>query len=123
MTDSDPAPSIDWARQAKADLAKLAKRDSERIKRAIKRLADSGYGDLQRLRGFDPPQHRLRVGDWRVTLRLEAGTIRVIRVLHRREAYRKSSRIHQDAPASEGLHEYKTLENPGDLSDEERASL
>ena len=94
MTDSGPASSIDWTRHAEADLTKLAKRDSERIKRAFNRFAETGYGDVHRLRGSDLPQYRLKVGDWRPLFRREKGIIRVQRVLQRREACRKPSWIH-----------------------------
>lgn len=44
------------------------------------------------------------MGTWRVILEFDAQAIRVLRVLHRREAYRKSARIHQDLPEPECTH-------------------
>ena len=38
------------------------------------------------------------MGSWRVILETTSALIRVIRVLHRREAYRKSARIQQEVP-------------------------
>ena len=43
---------------------------------------------MKRLQGIDPPEYRLRVGDWRVRFHLEDETVRVLRVRNRREAYR-----------------------------------
>ena len=92
---SDHALDVDWGRQSRADLAKLNPREADRIRLAVRRLAHSGHGNIRQLRGFDPPRIRLRVGSWRVMVEKEAGLIRVLRVLHRREAYRKSAWIQQ----------------------------
>jgi len=54
----------------------------------VERFAASGAGEVVQLRGYDPPEFRLRVGDWRVRFAQDAGTIRILRVRHRREAYR-----------------------------------
>ncbi|MDD4892169.1 MAG: type II toxin-antitoxin system RelE/ParE family toxin [Phycisphaerae bacterium] len=43
-------------------------------------------GDVKRLTG-QPPRFRLRVGDYRVLFTVEAGRIKVYRIVHRREAY------------------------------------
>ena len=104
------ARSIDWTRSARTDLRKLSKRDSDRIERAVERLAVSEQGNVERLKGFDPPEFRLRVGDWRVRSCYEAvgavkSGISVVRVLHRREAYRKSALIRQDIPGADGFDE------------------
>jgi len=41
-----------------------------------------------RLQGIDPVEYRLRVGDWRVRFSQDAEAIPILRVRHRREAYR-----------------------------------
>ncbi|MXY67753.1 MAG: hypothetical protein F4Y47_04235 [Acidobacteriia bacterium] len=111
------ARSIAWTRQARPDLRKLSRRDSDRVQRAIARLAVSGEGDIERLRGFASSQYRLRVGDWRVRYRYddvdtdEEG-ISVTRVLHRREAYRKSALARQDIPDVDGFDETAAREGP-----------
>jgi hypothetical protein len=43
---------------------------------------------IRRLQGIDPPEYRLRVGDWRVRFHLAEEIVRVLRVRNRREAYR-----------------------------------
>ena len=104
------ARSIDWTRSARTDLKKLSKRDSDRIERAVETLAASGQGNIERLKGFNPREYRLRVGVWRVRFRYEQvgkgeDGISVERVLHRREAYRKSALIRQDIPGADGFDE------------------
>lgn len=76
---------------AEKDLACLDKKTQRRIKTALDRLLTYPQAvDLKRLEG-SPGKWRLRVGDWRVILRLdrEQGVLYVLRVRHRREAYRK----------------------------------
>jgi hypothetical protein len=36
------------------------------LPRAIQRLIIPNSGDIKKLRGIDPPEYRLRAGDWRV---------------------------------------------------------
>ena len=69
-------------------MAALDKSTARRVKAAIERLAESGTGDVKKLQGADPPAYRLRAGDFRVRFELDGGTIRVLRVRNRREAYR-----------------------------------
>ena len=60
-----------------------------RIVAALRTLvADPSSGELVKLRGID--EHRLRVGDWRVRMRLapEERAVYVLRVLPRGRAYR-----------------------------------
>jgi mRNA-degrading endonuclease RelE of RelBE toxin-antitoxin system len=58
-----------------------------RILTALHRFAESGVGDVKRLKG-ETEELRLRVGDYRVRFTEESDTLSVDRVLHRREAYR-----------------------------------
>jgi mRNA-degrading endonuclease RelE of RelBE toxin-antitoxin system len=43
---------------------------------------------VKKLQDIDPPEYRLRVGDYRVRFELQKETMRVLRVRNRREAYR-----------------------------------
>lgn len=43
---------------------------------------------MKRLRDIEPPELRLRVGDYRVRFHDYGDSIRVLAVKHRREAYR-----------------------------------
>ncbi len=80
---------VRWAPRAEGDLAAMERRIRERILAALDRLAETGRGDVAKLQGHDR-EWRLRVGDYRVRLTFEfpSQTIRVLRVRHRREAYR-----------------------------------
>ncbi len=61
-----------------------------RVVDAVKRLSQTGEGDVVRLVGASPPEYRLRVGDWRVRFARddENAVIHVLRVLPRGKAYR-----------------------------------
>ncbi len=77
-------------RSAARELARVPRRDRERIVHVIDRLADNPLagsplkGDLRGLR-------RVRVGDYRVVYEVLDGELVVLVVLvaHRREAYRR----------------------------------
>ena len=74
---------------ARRDLRGLTASVARRVGAALDRLAETGRGDVTKLQGQDR-EWRLRVGDYRVRLTFEpqTSTIRVLRVRHRREAYR-----------------------------------
>ena len=82
--------AVAWSRHAVGDLRRLDRATTERIRTAVRRLAEDNHGDVARLQAVTPPEWRLRVGDWRVRFSydFESQTIHVLRVLHRREAYR-----------------------------------
>ena len=83
--------SIRIKESAAKELRRVAKPDRTRIVAAIDRLAETPHlgaalkGDLRGLR-------RLRVGDYRVVyeIRDEELVVLVIRVAHRRDAYRRT---------------------------------
>jgi mRNA-degrading endonuclease RelE of RelBE toxin-antitoxin system len=80
--------AIAWDPDAKTDLRGLDAVLVRRIARAVTRYAETGQGDVKRLRGVVPAQWRLRVGDWRARFALSADTVTVLRVLPRGSAYR-----------------------------------
>ncbi len=56
---------------------------------SVDRFVKTGSGDVKQLHGFHPPRYRLRIGDWRVVFRKrDPDAIELVRVRHRREAYR-----------------------------------
>ncbi|MGO9130070.1 MAG: type II toxin-antitoxin system RelE family toxin [Bryobacteraceae bacterium] len=79
---------IEWTEPALADMAALDKGIARRIQQAVERFAATAVGNVKRLQGIDPPEYRLRVGDWRVRFHLAEENVRVLRVRNRREAYR-----------------------------------
>ncbi len=78
------------APRAQKDLDALDPPVARRVLDALERLAESHRGRLKRLQGTDE-ELRLRVGDWRVRLMLDhqQRAINVLRIRHRREAYRE----------------------------------
>jgi len=78
-----------WTRPALHDLKRLDRQVAQRIADAVKRLAETGQGDVRRLQGSGV-EWRLRVSDWRVRFVYdhEGSTLRVARVLPRARAYR-----------------------------------
>jgi mRNA-degrading endonuclease RelE of RelBE toxin-antitoxin system len=74
--------------EAQTDLAALDRPVALHILRAVSRVATTGVGNVQALHGIHPLEFRLRVGDWRVRFHDHAGSIEILRVRHRSEAYR-----------------------------------
>ena len=79
---------VEWTGTALDDMAALDKGIARRVKQAVERFADTGAGSVKRLQDIDPPEYRLRVGDYRVRFHIDDETVRVLRVRNRREAYR-----------------------------------
>ncbi|HXW15389.1 MAG TPA: type II toxin-antitoxin system RelE/ParE family toxin [Terriglobia bacterium] len=80
--------TVIWSPEARADLRAIDREPALRILRAVDTYLTTGAGDVKKLH---PPRHefRLRVGDYRVLfLPKETGTIEILRVLPRKDAYR-----------------------------------
>ena len=80
--------SVAWTDQAKADLRAIDQMTALRILHTVARYLASGEGDVKRLQDIEPPEMRLRVGDYRVRFHDHGDSILVLAVKHRREAYR-----------------------------------
>jgi mRNA-degrading endonuclease RelE of RelBE toxin-antitoxin system len=77
------------ADQAKADLAELDRATRLRIAAAVQRSGQNNAGNIKKLQGIEPPEYRLRVGDFRVRFSYpDPDTVRVNRVQNRKDAYR-----------------------------------
>ena len=79
---------IIWSEGAKANLRSIDQATALRILHALARVLSGGEGDVKRLRDIEPPEFRLRVGDYRVRFHDFGDSIEIISVRHRREAYR-----------------------------------
>lgn len=77
-----------WKGRAKAQLRAIDEVTRVRILHALTRMIATGEGDIKRLRGIEPPEFRLRVGDYRVRFHNQEDRVEVLSVKHRREAYR-----------------------------------
>ena len=78
---------VHYTDHAAKDMENLPLKDRQRVLDVVNRFAASGVGDVRALGGQWRGRFRLRSGIWRVVFRMEDGIV-VIRVLHRREAYR-----------------------------------
>jgi len=79
---------IAWTDPAKADLRAIDQATALRILHTLAHYLETGEGDVKRLQDVEPPEFRLRVGDYRVRFHDLGDSILVLAVKHRREAYR-----------------------------------
>lgn len=80
---------VAWTKRAKRQGDRLEPETFKRILRKIRRFAETGHGDVVKMRGTDSDEWRLRVGDYRVRFRLSGGTLQVLHVGHRSDVYRR----------------------------------
>jgi len=80
--------NVIWNDEAKAQLRAIDQPTALRILHALARYLDAGEGDVKRLQNIEPPEFRLRVGDYRIRFHDHGHIIRITAVKHRREAYR-----------------------------------
>ncbi|MGH9523130.1 MAG: type II toxin-antitoxin system RelE family toxin [Terriglobales bacterium] len=82
------AKNVIWNEQAKTQLRAIEQPTALRILHALARYLETGEGDVKRLQDIEPPEFRLRVGDYRVRFHDDGDTIRIGAVKHRSKAYR-----------------------------------
>ncbi len=78
--------AIDFKPRALKDLESLDPKIAGQIVRKIRLLQNDLFGDVKRLKNFDP-KFRLRVGDHRVLLYIVGQWIYVYRIVHRSDVY------------------------------------
>ncbi|MCA9825808.1 MAG: type II toxin-antitoxin system RelE/ParE family toxin [Dehalococcoidia bacterium] len=79
---------VEITARAERDLLRLDEVTRKRVRQGIDRLAQGETVDIRKIVGGD--EYRLRVGDYRVRLSFHPEQrALIIRVLHRREAYRR----------------------------------
>ena len=78
---------VEWTGPAVKDLRALDAPTLARLRVGLRRLAETGEGDVKKLKGL--PGYRLRVGSWRVFFQRDpnARTLRIDRVQPRKDAY------------------------------------
>ena len=79
---------IVWTANARTDLRAIEQTTALRILHALARNIATGEGDVKRLQNVEPPEFRLRVGDYRIRFRDFSDHVEIIAVKHRRESYR-----------------------------------
>lgn len=77
-----------WTDQARADVRAMDRESAMTLLHGLARFVATGQGNLKRLHGIDPPELRLRLGDYRVRFYDRGDTILILAVKYRREAYR-----------------------------------
>ena len=86
--------SVEFSSRAERDLARLPAKVQTSIVQALRKLALDPYSaaNVKRL-AADPHAYRLRAGDYRAIYQLsdDRQEIRVLRIRHRRDAYRGRS--------------------------------
>jgi mRNA interferase RelE/StbE len=82
------AKGVAFTDQAKADIRALPQPIALQILRTIARFLETQQGDVKRLQGIEPPEFRLRLGDYRARFHDLGDSIRILRVRHRKDAYR-----------------------------------
>lgn len=89
MTQPSKPWAIVWSAPAADDMRKLDRQVAQRIHTTLHRYAAAEHGDVKRLQGIDPPEWRLRVGDWRVRFTYDhaAKALHILHVFHRSSAY------------------------------------
>jgi mRNA-degrading endonuclease RelE of RelBE toxin-antitoxin system len=82
------AKKIEWTDAARADLRRIDRKAAVRILEGLARFLFTEEGDIKLLKGSDPREYRLRVGDYRIRFHDLEDTLQILSVRHRREAYR-----------------------------------
>ena len=84
--------SVDFSPAAARDVRRLDPHVRATLLEASEVLAEAPYPSggtrIKLLVGITPPHFRLRVGDYRIVYRIEGRQVVIVRVAHRREAYR-----------------------------------
>jgi mRNA-degrading endonuclease RelE of RelBE toxin-antitoxin system len=83
------AQRVIFSDEARADIRAIDRETALRLLKALARFLETDAGNVKQLEGYDPPQFRLRIGDWRYVFRKSgADAIEILRVRHRRDVYR-----------------------------------
>jgi mRNA-degrading endonuclease RelE of RelBE toxin-antitoxin system len=82
------AKKIAWTDQAKADIRAIDQQTALRILHGLARFVATDEGDVKKLTDIDPPEYRLRVGDYRIRFYDRDDGIEILAVKNRSEAYR-----------------------------------
>jgi len=68
------------------DLQGLPQPEAKKIVEKIRNLEQGLVGDIKKLTNFTP-EHRMKVGNYRVLFEIEENKIIIYRIRHRKEAY------------------------------------
>jgi len=80
--------NIRFQESAKKDLKKIDKKNIIKILKEIEKLENyPNISNIKKLKNYYPPQ-RLRVGNYRVLFDIENNEIIIVRIKHRKDAYK-----------------------------------
>jgi hypothetical protein len=79
---------IVWTDQAKADIRSIEQAIAIQVLKTLGRYVLSGEGATKQLKGITPPPIRLRAQNHRIFFREHGDTVKIERILDRKEAYR-----------------------------------
>jgi mRNA-degrading endonuclease RelE of RelBE toxin-antitoxin system len=82
------AKKIGWTEQAKADVRGIDREIAIDLLHRLARFLSNEEGDVKRLADIDPPEFRLRLGDYRLRFYDHGDWIEILRVRNRKDAYR-----------------------------------
>jgi mRNA-degrading endonuclease RelE of RelBE toxin-antitoxin system len=82
------AKKIAWTDQARADVRAIDRQTAIDLLHGLARFLATEEGDVKLLKGIDPPEFRLRIGDYRVRFHDHGDTVEIVHVKHRKDAYR-----------------------------------
>lgn len=82
--------SLEFSREATRALLRMPRREALRIRKKLDVLARDPFAAPNVKKLTEHPGYRLRIGQWRVVFLLDRNriVIQVVRIAHRREAYR-----------------------------------
>ena len=76
------------SRNAKKDIEKLDIVGKKRLKKALIKFSANPFSSTIKLKGSNTEYYRFRVGNYRVIFDLEGKIIKILRIQHRKNAYR-----------------------------------
>ena len=82
------AKKIAWTEQAKGDVRGIDRETAIDLLHRLARFLATEEGDVKRLTDIDPPELRLRLGDYRARFYDHGDWIEVLTVKHRKDTYR-----------------------------------
>lgn len=82
--------TVKFESHARKDTIRLPEADRKAILKAIYAFANGNLenADIKKLKGRNPPEYRLRIGDWRIIFSQNSDILIVRRIVDRKEAYR-----------------------------------
>jgi hypothetical protein len=73
------AKKIDWTDQARGDIRVIDRNTAINLLQGLARFVAIEEGDVKRLQGIEPPEFRLRLGDYRVRFHDLGDSIEILR--------------------------------------------